>query len=34
MNEKLKTLKEEAKLAGLHININKTKGMKVNTSNT
>ena len=26
--------KEEAELAGLHININKTKGMRVNTSNT
>jgi hypothetical protein len=33
MDEKLKRLKEEAELAGLHININKTKGMKVNTSN-
>jgi hypothetical protein len=33
MKEKLKRLKEEAELAGLHININKTKGMRVNTSN-
>ena len=33
MDEKLKRLKEEAELAGLHININKTKGMRVNTSN-
>jgi hypothetical protein len=30
---KLRRLKEEAELAGLHININKTKGMKFNTSN-
>jgi len=30
---KLKRLKEEAELVGLHININKTKGMRVNTSN-
>ena len=29
----IKRLKEEAELAGLHININKTKGMRVNTSN-
>jgi hypothetical protein len=28
----VKRLKEEAELAGLHININKTKGMRVNTS--
>jgi hypothetical protein len=33
MDEKLKRLKEEVELAGLHININKTKGMRVNTSN-
>jgi hypothetical protein len=33
MEEKLKRLKEEAESAGLHININKTKGMRVNTSN-
>jgi hypothetical protein len=33
MNEKLKRLKEEAELAGLHININKTKGMTVNITN-
>jgi len=33
MDEKLMRLKEEAELAGLHININKTKGMRVNTSN-
>jgi hypothetical protein len=33
MDEKLKRLKEEAELAGLHININKIKGMRVNTSN-
>jgi hypothetical protein len=33
MDEKLKRLKEEAELAGLHININKTKGMRVNSSN-
>jgi len=26
-------LKQEADLVGLHININKTKGMRVNTSN-
>ena len=30
MEEKLKRLKEEAELVGLHININKTKGMRVN----
>jgi hypothetical protein len=34
MEEKLKRLKEEAELAELHININKRKGMTVNTSNT
>jgi hypothetical protein len=33
MGEKLKRLKEEAELAGLRININKPKGMRVNTSN-
>ena len=33
MDEKLKRLKEEAELAGLHVNINKIKGMRVNTSN-
>ena len=33
MEEKLKRLKEEAELAGLQINITKTKGMRVNTSN-
>jgi hypothetical protein len=33
MDEKLKRLKEEAELAGLRININKTEGMRVNTSN-
>jgi hypothetical protein len=32
MEEKLKRLKEEAELAGLHINISKTKGMRVKTS--
>jgi len=32
MKEKLKRLKEEAELVGLRININKTKGMTVNTS--
>jgi hypothetical protein len=32
IEEKLKRLQEEAELAGLHININKTKGMRVNTS--
>ena len=30
MKEKLKRLKEEAELVGLHINIKKTKGMRVN----
>jgi hypothetical protein len=30
MDEKLKRLKEEAELVGLHINIKKTKGMRVN----
>ena len=34
MEKKLKRLKEEAESAGLYININKTKGMRVNTSNT
>jgi hypothetical protein len=34
MEEKVKRLKEEAESAGLHINTNKTKGMRVNTSNT
>jgi len=34
MEEELKRLKEEAESAGLYININKTKGMRVNTSNT
>ena len=34
MDGKLKRLKEEAGLAGLHIDINKTKGMRVNTSDT
>jgi hypothetical protein len=29
----LKRLKEEAKLAGLHININQTKRVRINTSN-
>ena len=29
MEEKLKRLKEEAELVGLHININKTKGIKL-----
>ena len=33
MEEKLKRLKEEAESAGLHINITKTKGMRVNASN-
>jgi len=33
MQEKLKRLKEEVKLVGLHIDINKTKGMRANTSN-
>ena len=33
MEEKLKELKEEAQLDGLHINIHKTKGMRVNISN-
>jgi len=33
MEEKLKRLKEETELVGLHININKTKGMRVITSN-
>ena len=34
MEEKLKRLKEEAELVGLHININKAKGMRFNVSNT
>ena len=34
MEKKLKRLKEEAESASLYININKTKGMRVNTSNT
>jgi hypothetical protein len=34
MEEKLKRLKEETESAGLHININKIKWMRVNTSNT
>jgi len=33
MEEKLNRLNEEAELVGLHININETKGMRVNTSN-
>jgi hypothetical protein len=33
MDKKLKRLMEEAGVAGLHIKINKTKGMRVNTSN-
>ena len=33
MEEKLKRLKEEAELVGLNININKMKGMRVNTYN-
>jgi hypothetical protein len=33
MEEKLKRLKEEAELVGLSININKTKGVRVNTPN-
>jgi len=33
MEEKLKRLKEEEELICLHININKTKGMRVNTPN-
>jgi hypothetical protein len=33
MDEKLKRLKEKVELAGLNININKTKVMRVNTSN-
>jgi hypothetical protein len=32
MEETLKRLKEEAELVGLRININKTKGIRVNTS--
>jgi hypothetical protein len=34
MEEKLKRIKEEAESAGLYININETKGMRVNTLNT
>jgi hypothetical protein len=34
VEEKLKRLKEEAESAGLCININKTKGIRFNTSNT
>jgi len=34
MEEKLERLKEEAESAGLYIDINKMKGMRVNTSNT
>ena len=34
VEEKLKRLKEEAELIGLHINIKKTKEMRVNISNT
>jgi hypothetical protein len=34
MEEKLERLKEEAESAGFYININKTKEMTVNTSNT
>jgi hypothetical protein len=33
VEEKLKRLKEEAELIGLHININETKEMRVNISN-
>jgi hypothetical protein len=33
MSEKLRRLKKEAELGGLHININETNGMRVNTSN-
>ena len=33
MEEKLKGLKQEGELVGLHININKTKRIRVNTSN-
>jgi len=33
MEEKLKRLKEEAESVCLHININKSKGMRVNTPN-
>jgi len=32
MEENPQRLKEEAELVGLHININKTKGMRVTTS--
>jgi hypothetical protein len=34
MEEKLERLKEEAESAGLCIYFNKTKGMRVNISNT
>ena len=34
MEEKLKRLKEEAESAGLYTYFNKTKGMRVNTTNT
>jgi hypothetical protein len=34
MEEKLKRLKQEPESAGLHINTNKTKGMRVITFNT
>ena len=30
MEENLKRIKEDAELVGLHININKTNGMRVN----
>jgi hypothetical protein len=33
ITEKLKKLKGEAELGGLHIHINETKGMRFNTSN-
>jgi len=33
MEEKLKRIKEQAELVGLHINITKMRGMRVNTSN-
>jgi glycerol-3-phosphate responsive antiterminator len=33
MEEKLKRLKHEGELVWLHININKTKGLRVDTSN-
>ena len=34
MEEKLKRLKEEAESAGLYINVNKTKGMRLSILNT